>query len=323
MATSSGGGTTEESQQSVLSTLPSELPLDFLKSITDQFSQERILGTGAFGTVYKGTLPGGEIIAVKKLSENSPLPRERAFTNEVTNIMAVKHKNVVRLVGYCHEGLKKVVQNNGRYIVADIVESLLCYEYLPRGNLQSNLFEIRTKMNWDTRFNIIKGICEGIHFIHSISVVHMDLKPQNILLDDNLEPKIADFGLSRFFGQEKTRMNTQTVVGSYGYMAPEYIYRGEISTKSDIYSLGILIIETTTGEKNFCGNEPSAKRFVENVRTNWRGQRMLSEYPSLEADGLQQVTLCIEIGLQCVDIDRQKRPSIETILDKLNGRHPN
>ncbi|KAM0856710.1 hypothetical protein ACQ4PT_048945 [Festuca glaucescens] len=142
MATSSGGGTTKESQQSVLSTLPSELPLDFLKNITDQFSQEHILGTGAFGTVYKGTLPGGEIIAVKKLSENSPLPQERAFTNEVTNIMAVKHKNVVRLVGYCHESLKKVVQNNGRYIVADIVESLLCYEYLPQGNLQSNLFGI-------------------------------------------------------------------------------------------------------------------------------------------------------------------------------------
>ncbi|KQJ88899.1 cysteine-rich receptor-like protein kinase 25 [Brachypodium distachyon] len=320
MATNASRGKAEENKPSVLSTLPKELPLDFLKTITDQFSEERNLGTGAFGTVYKGIVPDGETIAVKKLAENSPVARDKLFTNEVQNIMALNHENVVRLVGYCHEAQKKVVQNNGRYIVADIVESLLCYEHLPKGSLQKNLFEVPDKMDWDTRFKIIKGICNGLLFVHSIPIVHMDLKPENILLDDNMVPKIADFGLSRLFGQEQTRMNTQNVVGSYGYIAPEYLYRGEISTKSDIYSLGLLIMETTTGQKNCPSNEPSAVQFIRNVREKWTELHIATRYPSLNADRLQQVKRCIQIGLECVEIDRQKRPAIENIVDKLNGR---
>jgi len=162
----------------------------------------------------QGIMPDGQMITVKKLAENSPIARDKVFKNEVQNIMALHHPNIVKLVGFCHEGQKKVVLNNGRYIVADIVESLLCYEYLSKGSLQKNLFELSDKMDWDTRFEIIKGICQGLAFVHSINVVHMDLKPENILLDDKMVPKIADFGLSRLFGQEQTRMNTQNVVGS-------------------------------------------------------------------------------------------------------------
>ncbi|KAM3311540.1 hypothetical protein ACQJBY_031906 [Aegilops geniculata] len=214
MATYAGGVDTEENNQTVLSTLPKELPLDFLRTITDQFSDQRILGTGAFGTVYTGVMPDSQRIAVKKLAESAPVSRDKAFTNEVQNIMALHHKNVVKLVGYCHEGQKKVVQNNGRYIVADVYESLLCYEYLPMGSLQKNLFDKPINMAWDARFKIIKGICDGLLFLHRIPIIHMDLKPQNILLDNNMIPKIVDFGLTRFFGQEQTRANTQNVVGS-------------------------------------------------------------------------------------------------------------
>jgi serine/threonine protein kinase len=234
--------------------------------------------------------------------------------------MALQHENVVKLVGYCHEGQKKVVQNNGRYIVADIVESLLCYEYLAKGSLQKNLFEGSSSMDWDTRFKIIKGICQGLRFLHRIPIIHMDLKPENILLDDNMVPKIADFGLSRLFGQEQTRMNTQNVVGSYGYIAPEYLYRGEISTQSDIYSLGILIMETTTEQKNCSNKEPSAREFIENVRKNWTEEHIVYMCSSYDEDRLQQVKACIEIGLKCVEIDRRKRPSIEKIVDRLDGR---
>ncbi|XP_037424389.1 cysteine-rich receptor-like protein kinase 40 [Triticum dicoccoides] len=286
---------TEDDKQTVLSTLPKDLPLDFLKTITDQFSDNRVIGKGAFGTVYTGTMPDGQTIAVKKLAENAPIARDRIFNNEVQNIMAYRHENIVKLVGFCHEGQKKVVLNNGRYIVADVYEGLLCYEYLPKGSLQRNLFDKPIDMAWDVCFKIIKGICDGLHFLHSIPLIHMDLKPQNILLDDNMTPKISDFGLSRLFGKEQTRANTQNVVGSYGYIAPEYLYRGEISTQSDIYSLGLLIIETTTGEKNTPKqNEPSAREFIE-----------------------REVTVCIEIGLECVDVDWKKRPSIESIVERL------
>ncbi|KAI4997729.1 hypothetical protein ZWY2020_053071 [Hordeum vulgare] len=323
MATYVGGVNTEENSHTVLSTLPKELPLDFLRTITDQFADKCILGTGAFGTVYTGVMPDNQRIAVKKLAESAPVARDKAFTNEVQNIMALRHKNVVKLVGYCHEGQKKVVQNNGRYIVADVYESLLCYEYLPVGSLQKNLFDKPINMAWDTRFKIIKGICDGLLFLQRIPIIHMDLKPQNILLDDNMTPKIADFGLSRLFGQEQTRANTQNVVGSYGYIAPEYLYRGEISTQSDIYSLGLLIIETTTGEKNTPKqNEPSAREFIERVRQNWTQGHIASIY-QLNPNGLQEVKLCIEIGLECVHIERKGRPSIESIVDRLYGRCAN
>ncbi|XBH83639.1 hypothetical protein VPH35_072009 [Triticum aestivum] len=238
--------------------------------------------------------------------------------------MALKHDNIVKLVGFCHEGQKKVVLNNGRYIVADVFESLLCYEYLPKGSLQKNHFDRSNSMAWDTRFKIIKGICNGLLFLHRIPIIHMDLKPENILLDDNMNPRIADFGLSRLFGQEQTRANTQNVVGSYGYIAPEYLYRGEISTQSDMYSLGLLIIETTTGEKNQPKqNEPSARDFIENVRQNWTDGRIASRYSMLKANDLQEIKVCIKIGLECVQIDRKKRPSIEKVVQRLDGRCAN
>ncbi|TVU25874.1 hypothetical protein EJB05_28389 [Eragrostis curvula] len=312
-------------KRSIIGELPTrEIPLDFLKKITNQFSDECIIGSGAFGKVYKGVVEEtSEVVAVKRLSESSPVSRDTAFKNEVLNIMALNHENIVKLVGYCHESQKKVVQNNGRYVVADIVECLLCYEYLPKGSVHKNLFEIPGYMNWETRFKIIKGICQGLCFLHKIPIVHMDLKPENILLDDNMVPKIADFGLSRLFGQDQTRQRTQNVVGSYGYIAPEYLYRGEISTQSDIYSLGLMIIEITTGEKHIPErNEPSARKFLDKVREKWTPEYIVSNslYASLGAEYLEQVKACIEIGLECVHPERKKRPSIDVIADKLNGK---
>ncbi|EMS68832.1 Cysteine-rich receptor-like protein kinase 40 [Triticum urartu] len=231
MATYAGGANTENNQ-TVLSTLPKELPLDFLRTITDQFSDHRILGTGAFGTVYTGVMPDSQRIAMKKLAESAPVARDKAFTNEVQNIMALHHKNVMFMKAYS-------------------ATNIYLWEAFRRTFL-----------------------------------------PQNILLDNNMIPKIADFGLSRLFGQEQTRANTQNVVGSYGYIAPEYLYRGEISAQSDIYSLGLLIIETTTGEKNNPKqNEPSAREFIERVRQNWTEGHIASRYSKLNANGLQEVKL--------------------------------
>ncbi|KAM0856670.1 hypothetical protein ACQ4PT_048974 [Festuca glaucescens] len=270
-------------KETVLSTLPKDLPLDFLRTITNNFSADSIIGTGGFGTVYKGIMPDEQPIAVKKLAENAPLARDKAFTNEVQNMMALRNDNIVKLLGYCHEGQKKVVQNNGRYIVADVFEEPV----------------------W-------------------IPIIHMDLKPENILLDHHMTPKIADFGLSRLFGQEQTRANTQNVVGSYGYIAPEYLYRGEISAQSDIYSLGLLIIETTTGEKNQPKqNEPSARGFIEQVQKIWTDGHIASKYPRLNPNDLLEVKVCIKIGLECVQIDRKSRPSIEKIVERLDGRCAN
>lgn len=206
-------GKTEESKPGTVSTLPKELPLDFLKAITDDFSDARLLGVGAFGKIYKGILPGGVTIAVRKLGRDLPVLPDKAFDNEVTNIMALQHENIVKLVGYCRVAQETVVEQKGRYVVADTADCLLCYEYLPKGSLLDHMFGSNS-MDWDTRFKIIKGICQGLLFLHRIPIVHMDLKPGNILLDDNMVPKISDFFLSRLLGQEQTRLNTQNVVGS-------------------------------------------------------------------------------------------------------------
>ncbi|XP_066335310.1 cysteine-rich receptor-like protein kinase 29 [Miscanthus floridulus] len=321
MATGASG----DGKPSLLSTLPKQLPADFLKEITKGFSAERKLGQGAFGTVYMGFLQDGQAIAVKKLSDNSPVATDNQFKNEVGNLMAIQHENIVRLYGYCHEAHKKVIEHNGRYILVDVVESMLCYEYAPNGNLAKFIFDMSSRPPWATCFKIIKGICQGLYFLHKGTdrpIVHLDLQPANILLDDNMVPKIADFGLSRLFGEEQTRINTINVVGAKGYMAPEYLYRGEISTRSDIYSLGVLIMEITTGQKNSAHDKDmSARDFVDQVRQTWTDEHIASKYSSLDADSLQQVKTCIETGLKCVDIDQKKRPSIVEIVDKLDGRH--
>ncbi|TVU02209.1 hypothetical protein EJB05_52305, partial [Eragrostis curvula] len=324
MDTDAGKGKgTSESKISLLSKLQN-IPASFLKEITDNLSSDREIGDkGAFGTVYKGILEDGDVIAVKKLGENCPVGQEKSFDNEVRNLMAVQHTNIVKLLGFCHETQKKVVEHNKKYIIVDVTETFLCYEYVPKGSLEKYLFE-SNKIDWDTRFKIIKGICQGLHFLHKEMdrpVVHMDIRPDNIMLDDKMIPKISDFGLSRLMGQEQTRMNTQTVVGALGYMAPEYLYRGEISTQSDIYSLGILIIQISTGEKikpsveDKCGTQ-----FIDQVRKNWTDRQIASMHAKLDAHRLKEIKKCIEIGLQCVDVDRKKRPPIEDIIATLNGK---
>ncbi|KAF7111807.1 hypothetical protein CFC21_111771 [Triticum aestivum] len=323
-------GSTQESKQPSPE-LPSELPYDFLKNITDDFSDKHILGVSPFGTLYKGTVPeGGKVIAVKKLQENAPILAGKTFNTVVQNVMALKHINIVELIGFCSEAQKKLVQFNGRYIQADITESLLCYEYLPNGSLNQNLFGTKEGdsvsspgpcIDWGTRFKIINGICQGLCFLHNLDIplIHMNLKPENILLDENMIPKIADFAMSRVFGEQQTRLCTQKVVGSYGYMAPEYLYRGEISAQSDIYSLGLLIIEITTREQNCpADNQPSARKFIEKVRKDWTMQHIASMYGSLDAECLRQIKACIDIGLTCVEIDRRRRPSILEIVEKLS-----
>ncbi|KAM0861981.1 hypothetical protein ACQ4PT_045543 [Festuca glaucescens] len=260
--------TGSKTQESKLSPeLPTELPYDFLKKITNDFSNDMKISGSPFGTLYKGIIPNDDrVIAVKKLQENAPMPADKTFTKEVTNVMALKHENIVQIVGYCSETSKKLVQFDSRYIQADINESLICYEYLPKGNLEDNLFEYLAKNK-------------------------LDCAPKEF-------------------------------VGSYGYMAPEYLYRGEISAQSDIYSLGLIIIEITTREKNRPDkDQPSARSFIDKVGKDWTDMHIADKYGSSNAEVLRQVKTCIDVGLKCVEIDRKKRPPIDKIVAALKGLH--
>lgn len=300
------------------STLPTNLPSEYLKAITDGFSLERKLGQGSFGTMYKGILEDGTVIVVEKLS-GAP---DKYFQDEVGKLMAINHENVVKLVSFCYETEKMVVEHNGANILADVaVECLLCFEYVQDRTLAKYIYGESCQLDWNTRFKIIMGICQGLQFFlkgMNGPFAHLHLNPSNIMLDNNMVPKIAQFRIWRLFGQEEAQMKARNSVVAGGYMAPEYLHRGVVSTKTDIYRLGFLILEIVTGEKNIHDNKDhpwSATLFADNVRQNWTDEDIAWNYPSLEASVLCQVKICIEVGLSCVN--PEGRPWISDIIKKL------
>ncbi|GJN37063.1 hypothetical protein PR202_gb25984 [Eleusine coracana subsp. coracana] len=248
------------------------LTLEYLRKITNNFSDERLLGEGGFGKVYKGVLENGEMIAVKKVTSPIPGIMDKQFENEAYHLMRLKHRNIVLLVGCCSETESTYLEYNGKYIWAEKSERLLCLEYMPKGSLRQYLSDESSGLNWDTRYKVIEGICYGLHYLHeewqlNAPIIHLDLKPANILLDNNMAPKIADFGLSRLFSEEKTWTCTTSRDGSLGYMAPEYINRGLITKKADIFSLGVIIIEIITGHKDYPDETgTSSKEYIELVK---------------------------------------------------------
>ncbi|XP_016701534.2 cysteine-rich receptor-like protein kinase 18 isoform X2 [Gossypium hirsutum] len=214
------------------------IQLNILQAATNNFCDENKLGQGGFGPVYKGTLADGKEIAVKRLSRTSGQGLLE-FKNEVMLIAKLQHRNLVRLLGCCLEKNEK----------------LLVYEFMPNKSLDMFLFDssLPAQLVWQKRFNIIKGTARGIMYLHEDSrlrIIHRDLKASNVLLDHEMNPKISDFGMAKIFGRDQNEANTNRVVGTYGYMAPEYAMEGLFSVKSDVFSFGVLLLEIISGKRN-------------------------------------------------------------------------
>ncbi|XP_066336942.1 uncharacterized protein [Miscanthus floridulus] len=308
------------------------LPLEFLESITDGVSSDQIIGTGGFGVVYKGMLRSGNVIAVKKISDMHNLDDNR-YQRELESLMGIVHKNVVRLVGYCVESKWGRTPISQKHIMAETRTRLLCFEYLGNGSLDKYIASDRMGFGWDRRYNIIEGICKGLYFLHEEwRIVHRDLKPQNIMIDDDMVPKIMDFGLSRLLDEEKSKIITQNLTGSLGYMAPEYIDNGEISPEADIFSLGVIILEIITGNRKYPQTNlrhcqySSDKNSTENIGASlqqfsdkelgrWRKIFESSRIDAtLQEVYSQQLEQLIDIALKCVEPERKKRPHAWDIL---------
>ncbi|KAK1557554.1 hypothetical protein Q3G72_026881 [Acer saccharum] len=209
-----------------------------IKVATNDFSNDNKLGQGGFGAVYKGILSDGRIIAVKRLASNSE-QGELEFKNEILLVARLQHRNLVRLLGFCLEGS----------------ERLLIYEFVPNSSLDNFIFDSikRLSLDWEKRYKIIGGIARGILYLHEDSrlrIIHRDLKASNILIDQDMNPKISDFGMARLFERDQTQADTGRVVGTFGYMAPEYVLHGNFSVKSDVFSFGVLVLEIISGQKN-------------------------------------------------------------------------
>ncbi|KAM0901058.1 hypothetical protein ACQ4PT_020252 [Festuca glaucescens] len=251
---------------------PGKLSYQLLKQITNDFDKERILGSGGFGTVYKGVHESRGEIAVKVLHNILGLD-DKEFHKEFDNLRGLKHPNIVELLGFCNESEEELVMFEGNQVAAQRLHMALCFEYVHNGSLNKHISDETTGLTWHTRYNIIKGICNGLKYLGEgleYPIMHLDLKPDNILLDKCMSPKIADFGLSRLFGEENTR-KTLSSAGTIGYCPPEYIKHQIISREFDIFSLGVIIVKIMTGHGGYNSTvEMTTQKAVTLVHDSWR-----------------------------------------------------
>ncbi|KAF7033792.1 hypothetical protein CFC21_044867 [Triticum aestivum] len=280
---------------------PKALPLSLLQEITGDFSDEQEIGRGGFAVVYQGKLEN-RTVAVKRMSNTYMYEKE--FQREVQCLMIVKHKNVVRFLGYCADTQGSMEKYDGKFVMADVQQRLLCFEYLPKGSLHEYITDSSSGLQWRDRYRIIKGVCQGLHHLHQQNIVHLDLKPANILLDDNFVAKIADFGLSRCFDEMQSRVITVKIGGTLGYLAPEF-GNGEITYQFDIYSLGVIITEILTGKKGY--------HAVDNVVGSWSN---VMEKSRRDVQ-LEQVRVCAEIGIECTNFNPANRPDMQYVINRL------
>ncbi|KAH9715662.1 Receptor-like serine/threonine-protein kinase [Citrus sinensis] len=291
-----------------------QLPLFSFSSVstaTNKFSDANKLGEGGFGPVYKGVLKKGDEIAVKRLSGRSGQGL-REMKNEASVIAKVQHKNLVRLLGCC----------------IDKDEKILIYEYMPNKSLDFFLFDPTKRMllDWVTRVRIIEGIAQGLLYLHQYSrvrIIHRDLKVSNILLDKDMNPKISDFGMARICGGNELQANTSRIVGTYGYMSPEYAIQGIFSIKSDVFSFGVLLLEIVSGKKTTGFYRTDSLTLLGYAWDLWTSNRTLEliDDPVLEDEysSKQMLLRYVNIALLCVQESADDRPTMNDVVCMLTN----
>ncbi|XP_050288754.1 cysteine-rich receptor-like protein kinase 25 isoform X5 [Quercus robur] len=288
------------------------LQFDFetIEAATNKFSDDSIIGEGGFGKVYKGVLPEGKEVAVKRFSMKS-LQGLEEFKNEVILIAKLQHKNLVRLLGCGIEGEEK----------------LLVYEFMHNKSLDNFIFDSKRKLqlDWKTYYDIINGIARGLLYLHEdsrLKIIHRDLKPSNVLFDHNMVAKISDFGMARIFSENQNIANTKRIAGTYGYMAPEYAMEGIFSVKSDVFSFGVILLEIISGKRSsgFYLTEHSQTLLAYAWRL-WNEDKVLEFVDNflMESGSTSEIVKCIHIGLLCVEENPQDRPTMSIVIVMLGS----
>ncbi|XP_071706284.1 G-type lectin S-receptor-like serine/threonine-protein kinase At4g27290 isoform X2 [Rutidosis leptorrhynchoides] len=276
-----------------------------ISKLTNNFSIDNKLGEGGFGPVYKGVMDDGQEIAVKRLSDTSSQGLDE-FKNEVRCIHKLQHRNLVKILGSC----------------AHKNEVMLIYEYMANGSLDTILFD-ETKssaLDWCRRFCIINGIARGLLYLHQDShlrIIHRDLKASNILLDSDMNPKISDFGLARIFEGYETGVSTKNVVGTYGYIPPEYALHGVFSIKSDVFSFGVLVLEIISGKRNRrIFSQQHSHNLLGHAWRLFKDDKSLQLVSASSCDSciISEVLRSIHIGLLCVQNHAEDRPTMSSVV---------
>ncbi|KAK9064409.1 hypothetical protein SSX86_015791 [Deinandra increscens subsp. villosa] len=278
-----------------------------LQIATKKFSDK--LGGGGFGSVFKGILRDSSIVAVKKLESVSQ--GDKQFRSEVSTIGMIQHVNLVRLCGFCAQGNNK----------------LLVYDYMPNGSLNSHLFHEKedTSLSWEKRYQIALGIAKGLLYLHEKCrdcIIHCDIKPENILLDADFCPKIADFGLAKLMGRDFSRVLT-TMRGTRGYLAPEWILGSAVTAKADVFSYGMMLFELVHGKRNSQQSEDLSFTFFPSLAAKvvMNGGDILSlidDRLHREAS-VEEVTKVLKLAYWCIQDEEDNRPSMSQVEHALEG----
>ncbi|CAD6262119.1 unnamed protein product [Miscanthus lutarioriparius] len=294
-----------------------DLELPFLSfrdivSATNNFSDGNMLGRGGFGNVYKGMLPDNKVVAIKRIGKGSRQGVEE-FRNEVVLIAKLQHRNLVRLLGCCIHG----------------DDRLLIYKYLPNKSLDCFIFDPASKraLDWPTIFKIIKGISRGLLYLLSnrpdsrLTIIHRDIKTSNILLDADMSPKISDFGMARIFSGNQQEANSNRVVGTYGYMSPEYAMDGAFSVKSDTYSFGVILLEIISGLKVTSTQFTSFPSILAHAWSLWKDGKAIDLVDTSIVGTCSPVEAlrCIHVGLLCVQHNPNSRPLMSSVVFMLEN----
>ncbi|KAF3454734.1 hypothetical protein FNV43_RR05182 [Rhamnella rubrinervis] len=281
-----------------------------LELATNRFSKENVLGEGGYGVVYRGYLINGTPVAVKKILNNVG-QAEKEFRVEVEAIGHVRHKNLVRLLGYCIEGIHRI----------------LVYEYVNNGNLEQWLHGAMRQhgyLTWEARMKILLGTAKALAYLHEAiepKVVHRDIKSSNILIDDDFNAKVSDFGLAKLLGAGKSHVTTR-VMGTFGYVAPEYANTGLLNEKSDVYSFGVVLLEAITGRDPVDYGRPSHEVNLVDWLKMMVGNRRSEEVvdPNIETrPSTRALKRALLTALRCVDPDSEKRPKMSQVVRMLES----
>ncbi|XP_030461687.1 probable receptor-like protein kinase At5g18500 [Syzygium oleosum] len=281
-----------------------------LELATSRFSKENVLGEGGYGVVYRGRLINGTPVAVKKILNNVG-QAEKEFRVEVEAIGHVRHKNLVRLLGYCVEGTHRV----------------LVYEYVNNGNLEQWLHGAMRQqgyLTWEARIKVLLGTAKALAYLHEAiepKVVHRDIKSSNILIDDEFNAKVSDFGLAKLLGEGKSHVTTR-VMGTFGYVAPEYANTGLLNEKSDVYSFGVVLLEAITGRDPVDYGRPANEVNLVDWLKMMVGSRRSEEVvdPNIEVrPSTRALKRALLTALRCVDPDHEKRPKMGQVVRMLES----
>ncbi|CAO2186110.1 unnamed protein product [Urochloa humidicola] len=295
----------DEDEFGVLPGMPARFTFQSLQVATKDFSSN--IGEGGFGSVFKGVL-GDQLVAVKHLHRAAQGTKE--FLAEVQTIGSLHHNNLVRLIGFCTEKAHR----------------LLVYEYMPRGSLDKWIYyrDNKAPLNWHTRYKIISNIARGLSYLHEECrqrIAHLDIKPQNILLDDNFDAKVADFGLSKLIDRDQSHVVTR-MRGTPGYMAPEWL-TSQITEKVDVYSFGVLVMEIICGRKNLDYSQPVGSiqliSLLQEKAKNGKLEDLIDRNSEDMHTHKDEVIEMMNLAIWCLQSDSSRRPAMSLVVKVMEG----